>query len=223
MAWHGQGKAAWSVPISPVPSPGLCPCARSGGAAARSAPRPLPPLKDSKPLGPALSAPQFPVQDTGEQGLGKAGLEGWGSGEAEPYLGPAMLCKGRQPWSWGGALCHSSFAKPLGALSPLVAHSQMFKKQEWAQAGREGGWGLKWLHPTQLIFQVPSSLQTWGHNPCSHQLWHFLGHTPFQTSASAISYTKRVLRAPRSSFPTAVTFSEREEKSLCGYAYDISL
>lgn len=56
-------------------------------------------------------------------------------------------------------------------------------------------------------------------------LWHFLGNIPFQNSASAISYTNRVFRAPQM---VSLLFSHHShlfregEKSLRGCAYNIS-
>lgn len=102
------------------------------GAAARSAPHPLPPLKDSKPLRPALSAPQFPVQDTGEESRGweRPGWRDGAQGRLSHTWPQQCRARGDSPDPEVGLYTTAALLKPLGALSPLVAHSQVFKKQE---------------------------------------------------------------------------------------------
>lgn len=146
-----------------------------------------------------------------------------------------------------GTLCYSRLAEAAAGYSflPLLAHSQVFKNQGWAQAGREGVWDGKCLHPTATHRQerlLPQSLlgthdpyfrfspKNQYPGPRHTILTHttesqFLGRLPFQNSTSAINHTEQGSRSTSGGFSQHIFIQGSHlftEESLCGCAYRIS-
>lgn len=103
MAWHRQEKAAWIVPISPVPSPGLCLCARSGGGTSTGSTTPTPSPKNAKPLELALR-PRCSCTCPGHEESRAQERPGWRDRDSGLAHGNAVQGQRALILTWGSVL-----------------------------------------------------------------------------------------------------------------------
>lgn len=132
------------------------------------------PKPSGGPKGPAVPCP---CQDTGEQGLRKAWLEGWGSGRLS-HVWPQQSSARGEPRSWGGALCYSSLAEATGgSFSPCGPFPGLQKTRvssSWK--GRGLGFEVTACHRCPQECLAPQSTLSM-HSPVSRPRDTTLAHT----------------------------------------------